>query len=102
MTKRAWGLLILSLVAAGVISLFASSHPDGLERVLEDHEVAVAEEVNFAAPMPDYVLPAIEQPTISASLAGITGMLLTLGIAWGAFQLLSHKGSGHHAGQWKS
>lgn len=99
MTKRTWGLLILSLVAASVISLFASSHPDGLERVLEDHEVPVAEEVSFTAPMPDYVLPGIEQPAISASLAGVTGMLLTLGAAWGAFRLLSHKGGGHHAGQ---
>jgi len=98
MTKRTWGLLVLALVAAGVISLFASSHPDGLERVLEDHEVAVAEEVSFAAPMPDYVLPAIEQPAISASLAGVIGMLLTLGAAWGAFRLLSHRGSGPHAG----
>lgn len=90
--RRTWGLLLLALVAAGVLSLFASSHPDGLERVLEDLNISAESTTSFAAPLPDYQVPAVEAPMLSGSLAGIIGMVLTLGVAWGAFWLLTGPG----------
>lgn len=89
MNRRTWGLLIASLLVAGVLSLFASSHPDGLERVLEDLNITAESTISYAAPLPDYQVPAVESPVLSGSLAGIIGMLMTLGAAWGAFWLLT-------------
>ncbi|HEY8346223.1 MAG TPA: PDGLE domain-containing protein [Symbiobacteriaceae bacterium] len=95
MTRRTQGLLILALVTAGVLSLFASAHPDGLERVLEDL-AALPEEAPALLPalLPDYQVPAIGASALSGALAGIIGLVLTLGIAWAVFRLLS--GSGRH------
>ncbi|ODS42188.1 MAG: hypothetical protein MSIBF_02300 [Candidatus Altiarchaeales archaeon IMC4] len=91
--------LLLALVMACVISLFASSSPDGLERVMinifaqghgDEHgeekmeELCEGKEV-ITAPMPDYVIPQIADnegnPTmLSASLAGLFGVLLVFGL----------------------
>lgn len=79
--------VIVSLLMAGVISLYASTDPDGLERVAEDlgflehgegHEV-------IKSPMPDYMIPGIENETLSASAAGILGTVtvFSLGILIG-------------------
>lgn len=89
MTKRAWGLLFLALVTAGLLSLFASANPDGLERVLDDSGVVSNSVVDFTAPLPDYALPGVEASAVSGSLAGVIGLLVTLGMAWGAFWLLT-------------
>ncbi|MDY6966678.1 MAG: PDGLE domain-containing protein [Halobacteriota archaeon] len=78
--------LIIALVLSGAISLFATSSPDGLERVAEDIgfiEEGEEEEV-MEAPMPDYAISEIEDETLSASLAGLIGtvviFLIVIGI----------------------
>lgn len=75
--------LVIALIMAGIISLFASSSPDGLERYsidlfggeekLEEHTQG-KEVIN--SPMPDYAIPGIENETLSASLAGVMGVIL--------------------------
>lgn len=91
MTRRTWVLLALTLLAAGALSLFASSSPDGLERVLEDYQIGVPAPAG-AAPLPDYQVPFLRSPALSGSLAGILGAALALGAAWGAFRLLAASG----------
>jgi len=75
---------------AAVISLFASSSPDGLERVAENlgfiehgegHEV-------MESPMPDYAIPGIENETVAASLAGLSGTLIMFLMVYGVGSLL--------------
>ena len=85
--------LAISLFIGGVLSLFASSKPDGLERVAEDLgflEKGEGKEV-ITSPMPDYTLPAISNETLSASLAGIIGVLMMFALTYGIGKLI--KGS---------
>jgi cobalt/nickel transport protein len=75
--------LVICLIIGGVISLFASGSPDGLERVAEDKGFAEeAEESRFEI-MPDYAIPLIGSDVISASLAGIIGVLLMFLLVYG-------------------
>jgi cobalt/nickel transport protein len=73
--------LVSALLLAGVISLFASSDPDGLERVAEDTgflEHGEGHEV-MESPLPDYVVPGIENEALAASAAGVLGTLMVFG-----------------------
>jgi cobalt/nickel transport protein len=68
--------LLVSLFMAAVLSLFASTDPDGLERVAEDlgfkeHET----EPIISSPMPDYTVPDAPR-YVSTALAGLAGTLI--------------------------
>ncbi|MFH2007755.1 MAG: PDGLE domain-containing protein [bacterium] len=82
-------LAVVALLLGAVVAHFASSRPDGLERVAEQQgfpkERAVAK-----APMPDYQLPWLRTP-LSKSLAGLAGVLLTFGAVMGVGRLLSRR-----------
>lgn len=75
--------LLAALVIGGVISLFASTYPDGMEKVAIDtfggeskmEELTSGKEV-VNSPMPDYMMPGIENETLAASLAAVTGVLI--------------------------
>ena len=80
--------VIICVIIAGFVSLFASGSPDGLERVAEDRGFAEeAEESNFEV-MPDYVIPGIGSDILSASLAGVIGVLAMFLLAYGLGKLL--------------
>ncbi|MFH1773808.1 MAG: PDGLE domain-containing protein [Methanobacteriota archaeon] len=77
--------LVVALFMGVVLSNFASSSPDGLEKVAEDYgflEKGEGHEV-IEAPMPDYVVPGVSSETIAASLAGLIGTLIMFGLAYG-------------------
>lgn len=82
----------LSLLLAVVISPFASEHPDGLERVAQDHHFDKrASEVWQGAPLPDYAAPitAFEgKPALQTGTAGGIGTLVVFGLLIGAGRLL--------------
>jgi len=69
-------ILIVSLLVGGVISLFASSFPDGLEKVAEDKGFINQGFSYISGIMPDYIFPGIENEMMATSLAGIWGTLL--------------------------
>ncbi len=86
--------LLIAVITAGAIALFASSSPDGLERVAIDRgfiEKGEARQV-VSSPMPDYTLPHIENEKFSASLAGILGTLVVFGLGYGLGLLLKRRG----------
>ncbi|MER7442397.1 PDGLE domain-containing protein [Micromonospora avicenniae] len=113
MNKRPWafivGGLLVALVLAGVVSNYASSHPDGLDSSLlkgctvdaddnivggscpaqqaKDHELA-------DSPLADYGVRGIENGFLSTGLSGVLGVLLTFAIGGGAFWLLRRRSSG--------
>ncbi|HIH36605.1 MAG TPA: hypothetical protein HA232_01695 [Methanocellales archaeon] len=91
MNMKWWHIgLIIALVLAGGVSLFASSSPDGLERVAIDHdfiELGEGHEV-IRSPMPDYVVPGISNETLAASLAGLIGTLMMFGLVYGLGKVL--------------
>jgi cobalt/nickel transport protein len=86
------GLLISALIA-GVVSLFASSNPDGLEKVAEDTGFAdtAKENANADSLFADYGVSVFGDSSLGQSLAGIVGVLVTGLIAWGLFALLRKK-----------
>lgn len=72
---------LITLIVAGLLSLAASSHPDGLEYVGEElgfggsaHESAVA-----GSPLADYALRGLDGP-LGTSLAGILGVAITVAL----------------------
>lgn len=73
--------LILILVCLTILVPLASNAPDGLERVAETLGIEEHEPL-WTGLMPDYNLPAIDNPYISTVLAGTFGTLLVLGVAY--------------------
>lgn len=75
--------LAASLLVAGVVSLFASANPDGLEFVGE--EVGFGEAATDSAvaggPLADYGVAFVTNPLLSGALAGVVGVLVTVALA---------------------
>jgi cobalt/nickel transport protein len=85
--------LAAALLLALVLSPFASSWPDGLEKVAADkgflHEGE--RKAVLAAPIPDYAWPGIKSERLSTRVAGVVGTLVVFVIAWGAAALVRTK-----------
>lgn len=78
MSRRISIWLVLSLIIAGCISLFASSHPDGFEKAGEEVGYIDKATAYLKSPLPDYAFTASDS-WLSASSAGLIGVLLTFG-----------------------
>ncbi len=87
------GGLLVAVFLAMVVSQFAASSPDGLEKVAEDKGFSdSATDHTFAQSMfADYATRGIDNENLSLAIAGVTGVTLTLavgtGMAVGARQL---------------
>lgn len=79
------GGLLCALLLAGVGSYYASSHPDGLERVAEQSGFLDTAEDHPAdrGPMADYAVDGVDSPRLAGGLAGVAGVLVTLVLAGG-------------------
>ena len=82
--------LALSLLLAGGLSYYASSQPDGLEKVAGDvgfldsaQESAVED-----SPLAGYGVTGVENERLSSGLAGIIGVASTAAISFGLFYAL--------------
>ncbi len=79
----------ISLFIGTILSSFASSHPDGLERVAEDlkfdHHATPPQALPGSEWLADYELKQVP-PTLATPLAGGIGTLATFGIMWGIGQ----------------
>jgi cobalt/nickel transport protein len=111
MSKRPWafilGGLLVALLLAGVVSNYASSHPDGLDSSLlkgctvnaedeitggscpaqqaKDHELA-------DSPLADYGVRGVANGFLSTGLSGVIGVLLTFALGGGLFWLARRRG----------
>ena len=84
-----WFTILGLAVAVGLAtaaSPYASSSPDGLDKVaaekafLERGELhAVQEE----SPVPDYAFPGVDDPRVATGLAGFVGTLVVFGLGYG-------------------
>ena len=75
--KKHLGTVALIVVFLAVFIPFASSSPDGLERVVETF--GVAEHAPFwNGIMSDYAITAIGDPYVSTLLAGVFGTFMVL------------------------
>ncbi|AVX19410.1 cobalt/nickel transport protein [Carboxydocella sporoproducens DSM 16521] len=78
----------LALAIAAFLSPFASSSPDGLERVAEDHGFLEKGTSLFSSPIPDYLFPGIQNEKIATAVAGIVGTCLVFIFMYAVGKLL--------------
>lgn len=92
--------LLVSLMIAAFLSPFASGNPDGLERVAQDKGFLHLSEgkEKVSSPMPDYVVPGINNGTVAGSAAGVVGTIITFAAMYGLGKLYIRK-SGSTGGQ---
>jgi cobalt/nickel transport protein len=90
--RKIWIGLVLALLVGGVLSIFASTNPDGLERVAETQGFIEAGEGGevIQAPIPDYAVP-VKNEKLATAAAGIIGTILTFVAAVGAGRLLRRR-----------
>jgi len=84
---------IASLFLAGVVSFYASSNPDGLEKVAEDIGfIETAEDHTYAeGALADYGVKGVDNARLSTGLAGVIGVVATGVISTGIFMLVRRK-----------
>ena len=85
--------LLAALILAIMLSPFASSSPDGLEKVAEEKAFLEKGEVApvITSPIPDYVMPGLKNERMATSLAGLIGTLIVFGAGWGIAALLKKR-----------
>lgn len=82
--------LLVSLLAAGVASYYASSSPDGLERVAADQgfDEHAQDNANAELPTADYGIAGIDDERLSVGLAGVLGVAVMAAVGFGLFRVL--------------
>lgn len=84
---------IASLFLAGVVSFYASSNPDGLEKVAEDIGfIETAKDHTLAdGALADYGVKGIDNARLSSGAAGVIGVIATGVISTGLFMMVRRK-----------
>jgi hypothetical protein len=92
--------LVVALLLSGVVSYWASTAPDGLDKAMTQSGLLAAEQPRGAAsevgqspakstaPLADYRVRGIASPFVSNALAGVGGTLLVLVIVLGLGRFL--------------
>jgi len=88
MSRRLFTLLALAVAVglATAASPYASSAPDGLEKVAGDKaflDQGRPHSIQETSPAPDYAFPGIEDARVATGLAGFAGTLLVFGVGHG-------------------
>lgn len=97
MRRNAWIFiavgLVVSAILAGAVSYYASSSPDGLEKVAGD--IGFGEKAQESAisgsPLSDYGVEGVADERVSVGLAGIIGVVVTATLAFGLFLWLGRR-----------
>lgn len=99
MSRRTRSLVLVGLVVAvllgGVASFYASSQPDGLEKVAGDQGfLDAAQEHDLAeSPVADYAVSSVDDDRLAVGAAGVVGVLATFAIGVGLFVVLQRVGA---------
>ena len=86
--RKLWiGGLVTSLLLAGFVSFYASSNPDGLEKVAADHGIdqKAKEHSSADSPLADYGVRDVDDARLSGGLAGVIGVGVTVVAGTGVF-----------------
>lgn len=77
--------VLVALVLAAVVSFYASSSPDGLEKVATDKGISRSAKDHQLSdsPFADYGTKGVENSRLSNGLAGIAGVAITLALGTG-------------------
>jgi len=84
---------LVSLFWAGVVSFYASSDPDGLEKVAEDIGfLETAKDHTYAdGALADYGVKGIDNERASVGLAGVIGVIGTAVVGGALFTFIARK-----------
>ena len=82
--------LLIGLALAIFVSPFASSSPDGLEKVAEEQGFGQAAEDSGTAgsPLAGYSVKGVSDDRIGTGVAGLIGTLITFGLGLALFGLV--------------
>lgn len=113
MTKRSGafilGGLLVALLLAGVVSNFASAHPDGLDSSLREGCTFDADDTITGgscpaqaakgheladSPLADYGVRGVDNSYLSTGLSGVLGVLVTFAVGGGLFWLVRRRPTG--------
>jgi cobalt/nickel transport system permease protein len=86
--------LLVAIAVAAVVSQFASDQPDGLERVSIDQGFDATASEGTDTPLADYSVEGVEDEGLSTALAGIIGVLATLGLTVLVLKVVQGRRSG--------
>jgi PDGLE domain len=90
------GGLLVAIGLAMLVSGFASSSPDGLNKVAEDHGFAAnARQHLFGnGPLAGYAVKGVHNDRLSTGISGLIGVLVTFGIGLALFAVIRAMRSG--------
>jgi cobalt/nickel transport system permease protein len=82
--------LAVALILAFFVSPFASSSPDGLEKVAADKRIDtdVKDHALGDGPLADYSVKGVDNSRLSTGLAGVLGVVLTFALGLGLFMVV--------------
>lgn len=88
--------VLVALFLAGVVSYYASSSPDGLNRVAQDKGFAATgtPRASDGSPLAGYRTDGMEDRRLSGGLAGVAGSLVVLLLAGGLTFVVRRRGAG--------
>lgn len=88
--------LVVALLLAGGVSFYASSQPDGLNKVAADKgfDVNVRDHDLSGSPFAGYGTAGVDNPRLSKGLSGVIGVGITLLLGAGLFLVVRRRGSG--------
>lgn len=96
-TRGVWAAgIVAALVLAGFVSFYASSSPDGLEKVAADKGIDKKSQEHASAdsPLADYGVKDISDARISGGLAGVIGVGATVVVGSGVFWAVRRRRDG--------
>jgi len=82
--------IILIIIGLAVLLPFASTFPDGLEKVAESLGLEEPESI-WSGPMPDYTFPFATNPYVTKLISGLIGLFLAFIITWGVGWAIARK-----------
>lgn len=87
------GFFLTATLLAGLVSFYASSHPDGLEKVAEDKGFLETAKDSAVAnsPLADYGVAGIDNERLSVGLSGVVGVVVTAIVGYLLFKILKKK-----------
>jgi hypothetical protein len=76
---------VVALLLAGVVSYYASSAPDGLNKVAADQGITKNEKRHHLddSPLAGYGIDGVDNARLSGGLAGVAGVAVTFAIVGG-------------------
>lgn len=83
----------VSLVLAGIVSYYASGHPDGLQFVAHQLGFADSARAGHDTPLGGYAVRGVQDGRLSGGLAGVIGVVVTGALAFTLTWALRRRGS---------